>query len=76
MFQAEWEEVFDGIFKNFEPVDAIMALVSKPLNESSPGLFSKLGRFVTRMSERELERTWRRVQRKTHENYETTVKAT
>ena len=76
MFQPEWEEVFQGFYKHFDPVAAMMSLVAGPENQTTPALFSKLARFISHSPGEVINSTWQQIQNETQGDYHQTVKAT
>ena len=60
-FEEQWEESLESIAYGFDPNEAIDVLVTRPENRTTPALFAKLARYITRCSEEKMEQIWQKI---------------
>jgi len=61
MFEEQWEEAVDSIDQGFNSTEAMDALVTRPENRSTPALFAKFGRYISRCSESKMDEIWQKI---------------
>ena len=70
MFEEQWEEAIESMNKYFDPIEAIAVLVRRSENKSTPVIFSKLERYVSKCRESEIKKIWLQIKRRFVEGYE------